>query len=158
MSYEPHLSGGSSDEPGRRYLESIVGTASPAKLRLMLIERAADVASGLAASWREESPTSDPNAASLRLLELLNELLDGVTSGGDSDLSRRVADLYVFLIQHLIAAERREDGALVEEIESVLRIEAETWRAVCAREGLPTREMQSRVGNRHPSTGLNLQA
>ncbi len=120
----------------------------------MLIERAAEIAGGLAVSWSRGAST-EASQASLRLLEILTELLDGITAQGDLDLNRRVADLYVFLIQHLLAAESAADAATAGEIETVLRIEAETWRAVCARQaGMAP---GTAVGN--PSSGgFNLQA
>lgn len=142
------------DQRGRRYLQGTVGTASPSKLRLMLIERAAEIAGGLASSW-SDGPSTEASQGSLRLLEILTELLDGITAQGDLDLNRRVADLYVFLIQHLVAAESAADAATAREIETVLRIEAETWRAVCAREGgVP----QGTAAVTQPSGGFNLQA
>ncbi len=149
-------------ERGNRYLETAVSTASPAKLRLMLIERAAEVAGGLAASWRQGKGAESTQAASLKLLELLNELLGGVTSSGDPELSHRVADLYVFLIQHLLAAEESNDSKAADEIATVLQIEAETWRAVCARESA-ARPGQAVAGQAsddrpHASSGLNLHA
>ena len=121
---------------GEHYLESTVRTASPARLRLMLIERAVEVSNALAENWRaKEEP--GPNALSLKLLELLNELLQGVvggTSAGEEEICGKVADLYVFLAKHLVAAEDQSDFAAIDEIRSVLIVEAETWRAVCAGE------------------------
>ena len=38
---------------GEQYLDSVVRTASPAKLRLMLIERAVGVSESLECAWRE---------------------------------------------------------------------------------------------------------
>lgn len=147
------------DQRGRRYLQGTVGTASPAKLRLMLIERAAEIAGGLAVNW-SDGPSTEASQTSLRLLEILTELLDGITGQGDLELNRRVADLYVFLIQHLLAAENAADAATAREIETVLRIEAETWRAVCAREGAASQGAASQGGAvvDHPAGSLNLQA
>ncbi len=121
------------------YLESSIHTASPAKMRLMLIERGVEVAATLARVWRES--VADPanvaagqtnvNEHSIKLLELLNELLSGVT-GKDAPVGRQVSDLYVFLCQQLLRAEPRCDADAIDEIRLVLEIEAETWRLVCA--------------------------
>lgn len=122
---------------GRRssdqYLESMIATASPARLRLMVIERATEVARHLGQLWRDK-PARGTNEHSLKLLELLSELLSGVTDNS-VDVCRSVADLYVFLCQHLIAAEESGDPSMIDEIRLVLETEAETWRMVCAREG-----------------------
>ncbi len=65
---------------GEQYFEAAIRTASPARLRLMLIERAIEVSSRLAEVWRNgEAPGS--NEHSLKLLDLLNELLSGVVGG-----------------------------------------------------------------------------
>lgn len=121
---------------GEQYLEAAIRTASPARLRLMLIERAIEVSGRLAEVWRNgEAPGS--NEHSLKLLDLLGELLSGVV-GGDSDsendVCQKVADLYVFLSQHLVAAESSSDAESIDEIKIVLAAEAETWRAVCGQE------------------------
>lgn len=116
------------------YLASSIHTASPAKLRLMLIERSVQVATTLARLWREPATSeTNVNEHSITLLDLLNELLSGVTDK-ESELGQKVADLYVFLCQHLLAAEDNRDAAAVDEIRLVLETEAETWRMVCAQE------------------------
>jgi flagellar protein FliS len=123
-------------QTGERYLESVVQTASPARLRLMLIERSVEVCASLAEIWRGKQDLG-PNAQSLKLLELLNELLRGVVGGkegSEQEVSRKVADLYVFLAKHLVKAEGNSDADSIDEIRSVLEIEAETWRMVCSRE------------------------
>lgn len=141
-----------SSRSGDSYLESIVQTASPARLRLMLIEKAIDVSSTLARTWREGG-VHGPNEHSVKLLDLLNELLSGVVGGNRSDekaVCGQVADLYVFLSQHLVAAESNSDSSAIDEITAVLHVEAETWRAVCAQESTQPAPTQS--------SGLNLQA
>jgi flagellar protein FliS len=118
---------------GQQYLTAAVTTASPAKLKLMLIERAVDVAGHLARTWRSQQSLG-PNENSLKLLELINELLSGVASGStpaERDLCRKVADLYVFLAQHLIKAEQTSRAESIDEMKAILEIEAETWRRVC---------------------------
>ena len=59
---------------GEQYLESVVRTASPAKLRLMLIERAVGVSESLETVWRE-NPGQGANEQSLKLFELINGIL-----------------------------------------------------------------------------------
>ncbi|EMI54415.1 flagellar protein FliS [Rhodopirellula sallentina] len=131
------LSGPSPAGFGRRssdtYLESMIATASPAKLRLMLIERSVEVARHLAGLWRESPGKRGTNEHSLKLFELLSELLSGVTDD-KVEVCRTVADMYVFLCQHLIAAEENGDATMIDEIRLVLETEAETWRMVCMQE------------------------
>ncbi len=137
---------------GESYLDTLVKTASPAKLRLMLIERAIAVAGTLASTWRAGDKLG-ANEYSITLLDILNELLSGIMDGNANDeqkVCKQVADLYVFLAQHLVIAEERSDAEGIDEIATVLQIEAETWRAVCARDGGHT--------DPRPTGGLNLQA
>lgn len=141
---------------GDAYLESMVKTASPARLRLMLIERAVEVSRHLANHWKTQPGKRGTNEYSLKLLELLSELLSGVTDSS-VDVCRTVADLYVFLCQHLIAAEANGDSTMIDEIRLVLETEAETWRMVCAREG-DKAIANKRVANAlSDGGGLNLQ-
>ncbi|QDV65095.1 flagellar protein FliS [Crateriforma conspicua] len=115
-----------------QYLESAVINAPPAKLRLMLIEKAVQVADRLSRRWRHED-TPAVCEDSIWLLDLLNELLSGVTDK-DTELGKQVSDLYVFLCKHLIAAEETRDAGAIDEIRLVLEVEAETWRLCCARQ------------------------
>ena len=142
---------------GEHYLESSVQTAPPARLRLMLIERGAEVARTLARSWRSDEKLGS-NEWSLRLLDILNELLSGITGGSSTqerEVCLKVADLYVFLTQHLVAAEETSDADAIDEIVTLLEIEAETWRAVCAQSLAPSNPgLRTSDGE----SGLNLQA
>jgi len=142
---------------GEQYLESVVRTASPAKLRLMLIERAVGVSESLENAWRE-NPGQGANEQSLKLFELINELLRGVVGskqGDGEEICKQVSDLYVFLLQHLLAAEQASDVASIEEIRAVLQVEAETWRMACANE---LSQSPSPLGGGSGNSGLNLEA
>lgn len=140
---------------GNQYLESAIHTASPAQLRLMLIERAIDACSRLSTTWGEsESPGA--NEHSITLHDLLNELLDGVVGSKveqENELCKKVADLYVFLSQHLVRAQVSSDAGAIDEIKAVLEVEAETWRAVAA-QGTSKASVVDAAG----SGGLNLEA
>jgi flagellar secretion chaperone FliS len=118
------------------YLQAMVTSASPSRLRLMLIERGIGLAHHLAEIWQHRD-SKGTNPTSIHLLDILSELLAGVTGSSDqteNEVCQQVADLYVFLIQHLSAAEGVGDANAAREVASVLEIEAETWRAVCAKE------------------------
>lgn len=139
MSDEGNRDLGYQGDRGRHYLESSVRTASPARLRLMLLERAVEVAASLSARWNAGQDLG-ANELSLRLLDLLTELLAGVkgsTLETEDRLCRQVADLYVFLTQHLLQAEKTSQADAIDEIRIVLETEVETWRLVCAREISP---------------------
>jgi flagellar protein FliS len=156
MPQQPYPPATGTSSPGHHYLRATIETASPARLRLMLIERAVEVAAGLAMEWRA-GRESDINSSSLRLLDLLTELLRGVRGGTDAEnrLGRQVADLYVFLIQHLLAAEQDSNSDAIDEIRLVLETEAETWRLVCAQDA-PQRT-ENRPRSKPSLSRLNLE-
>lgn len=141
-----------------QYLEAAVRTASPAKLRLMLIEKAIQVAGMLSARWGETPGQRGANEDSILLLDLLSELLSGVTSR-ESEVCVKVADLYVFLCKELVKAEEAGDARRIDQLRDVLLIEAETWREVCAQEqhaSTPAPVDSDSLAT--SSAGLNLQA
>lgn len=119
------------DSSVENYLESAVRTAPPARLRLMLIERAVGLCQAISASWTAAPTNRKWDERSLQLSDILTELLSGV---GRTDISvaKKVADLYVFLIQHLNKSVESGDATMIDEICVVLETEAETWRMVCA--------------------------
>jgi flagellar secretion chaperone FliS len=119
----------SNDSSALRYLENTIRTAPPAKLRLMLIERAVGLCESISARWRLLTPEMGCDEQTLHLRDILTELLAGV---GRSDLpvALAVSDLYVFLSKHLTDAEMMRDVTMIDEIGLVLQTEAETWRIV----------------------------
>ncbi|MDG2220546.1 MAG: flagellar protein FliS [Rubripirellula sp.] len=155
---------GRSSRSSESYLESMVNTASPARLRLLLLERAVDVAGNLATIWKDGKELGS-NQHSLKLLELLNELLSGVVGGPSQEqqkICHQVSDLYVFLTQHLMRAEETSDCDAINQIASILQTEAETWRTVCGQQSGQQASsagiFPSVEGGVVPSEGLNLQA
>ena len=124
---------------GQQYLESMVLSASPARLRMLLLQKGVDVSAQLSATWRDASERPEsadrqgPNEWSLALLDVITELLAGVTSD-EAPVCKQVADLYVFLSQHLLEAEATSDANKIDAIQRILKIELETWTQVCAAE------------------------
>lgn len=113
-----------------RYLESAVRTASPARLRLMLLERSVALVEKIC-DKRQREPDALVDEATLTLRDILGELLSGVTAKG-GDLAKQVADLYVFLLQELTKAEQEPGTERLQAIGRILRIEQETWQQVVA--------------------------
>jgi flagellar secretion chaperone FliS len=147
---------------GQEYLDANIQTASPARLRLMLIERGVEVAQQISNAWRESKKVggqdlSGPNEYTLKLLDIINELLNGVT-GDKIEVCRKVADLYVFLAKHLIMAEEKSDASAIDEIRLVLETEAETWRMVCVNEYSGAHSVKMASPGEESTGRLNLQA
>lgn len=113
---------------GNEFLETEVMTASPAKLRRMTVQfaltninRAIDDA--------QKSGGVQKTEATLNVREALGELLSGIKPSQDA-LPRQVADMYVFMLQWLTAAEADGDQEKLIDIRRVLEIELDTWDEV----------------------------
>lgn len=112
-----------------QYLQTMVLTASPAKLRHLLLERAVTLTE-LIQENRLRRPDNLVDERTVTLRDILGELLSGVKRSTDS-LSGTVADLYVFLLQELTLAEREPGLERIASIGHILEIEQETWKQVC---------------------------
>lgn len=108
------------------YLEQEVFSASPAKLRWLLINKSIQLTKNIEQLWRE----NDAGAAqyTLWLRDVLNELLAAVR--GQDELAKKVADLYVFMAKLLTSAEQTRSLSELEQLRSLLEIESETWLMV----------------------------
>ena len=107
------------------YLQQEVLTASPVRLRWMLIARAKELCEGVESLWRDGQPALG-DQWSLRIREILGELLSGVTNGNPS--SPQVSDFYLFLLKMLSEAEQSRDLKRIAKLRDLLAYEADTWQ------------------------------
>ncbi len=115
------------------YLQQEVMSASPVRLRWMLIKRAEDLAVMVGRLWGNED-FSQANQWFLRIREILGELLDGVKDE-HNPLSSPISDFYLYLLQMTFAIERTRDSARLKLLGELLAIESETWRLVLEKLG-----------------------
>ena len=114
---------------GQTYLETQVATATPQRLRLMLIDGALRLAKQTADLWREERP-GEAFESLIRCRSFITELISGIREGS-SPLADKVLGIYMFLFQEMTYAQQDHD---VEKIEGVIRVleeERVTWQEVC---------------------------
>lgn len=108
------------------YLRNKVLSASPAELRLMLIEGAIRFCrvggEGLVAKNYEQSYTGLLNAKNI-LMELITSLRDEV----DPDLCAKLRGLYMYMYRRLVDANLEKSPAAVNEVVGLLEFERETW-------------------------------
>jgi flagellar protein FliS len=157
FSYDAPFSGDNST--AFHYLENMVRTSPPARLRLLLIERAVGLCNSISERWTANRPDMGCDEQTLHLRDILTELLSGV---GRSDLpvALAVSDLYVFLSKHLTDAEMMRDVTMIDEIGLVLQTEAETWRIVCETTAAAARsqaQVKAATSTAPRSMSLNLQ-
>ncbi len=108
------------------YLEQEVFSASPAKLRWLLINKGVQLTKMIDQLWQDKDPAATQYTLWLR--DVLNELLSAVH--GQDGLAKKVADLYVFMAKLLASAEQKQSLEEIRELRSLLEIEAETWQLV----------------------------
>ncbi|TWT37917.1 Flagellar protein FliS [Posidoniimonas corsicana] len=111
------------------YLAAKVNTANSAQLHLMLIEgalRFLDQADK--ALVREEEVAA--NAALVRVMEIVEELLVGVRHS-DDDINVKLAQLYQFVFTQVSLAYVNADRVVIDDARTILQYQRETWRQAC---------------------------
>lgn len=107
------------------YLQQEVLTASPVRLRWMLISHAKDLCEGVESLWSKgENALGDQWL--LRVRDILGELLSGVTDANPA--SSQVSDFYLFLLKTLSESERSRDLKQLGKLRELLAYEADTWQ------------------------------
>ena len=124
------------------YLESQVRTATPQRLRLMLIEGALRFARQAEAAWSE--PLEAAPMESLRRCRAILAELYGTVRKDALDIASQVADLYFFLYRQVVVAQADEDRQALADVIRVLEEERTTWQLVC--EQLPEAPVASGGG------------
>ncbi len=116
-------------DPHQIYLETQIATATPQKLRLMLIEGAIRQAQ-LALDHGEHGREPEWLAAVGRCRSIVAELMDGIRDDG-SQLVRQVIDIYAFIFSALNQAQSQRNQARLEDVLRVLQEERQTWQQIC---------------------------
>jgi flagellar protein FliS len=111
------------------YLETQIATATPQKLRLIVIEAALRFAQRTAELWREND-----DAAALEMLircrTAVSELIAGVRAT-ESPLARQVLEIYLFVFRALALAQQERSTARLQEVIAILEEDRLTWQQLC---------------------------
>lgn len=108
------------------YLRTKVMTASPAELRLMLL----DGAIRFTEQARRGYETRDFEMSyegTTKAQAILMELLNALRPSQAPELCQRLSALYTYLYNQLVIASTTRDTASVDEVLKLLRYERETW-------------------------------
>jgi flagellar protein FliS len=111
------------------YLETQVMTASPQKLRLMLIEGAIRFVNQTQHLW-EQQRDEEALESSIRAREIVSELMTSL-SGNAEPLAKQILPLYVFIFRTITEAQLERSTPKLADALRVLGEERETWRQVC---------------------------
>ncbi len=111
------------------YFETQIQTATPQRLRLMLIDGALRFGRLTLELW-QENQSERALESLIRCRDIVSELLSGVHSD-ESPLARQVTALYGYLFSALTEAQQTQDATLLAAVVRVLDEERETWRQLC---------------------------
>jgi flagellar protein FliS len=113
------------------YLETQVLTATPQKLRLMLIEGAIRFVLQTEHLWDVER-FDDAFESLIRAREIVGELMASLDPQ-KSPLAKQILPLYAFITRTLTEAQRERSRAKLHDALRILNEERETWSQVCAK-------------------------
>jgi flagellar secretion chaperone FliS len=116
-------------DPRFVYLETQIVTATPQKLRLMLVEGAIRQAQLALEHW-EQGRNEEGLSAIIRCRSIAAELIDGVRDDG-SKLAKQVIAIYAFIFKALTEAQLQRDITRLADVLAVLQEERQTWQQVC---------------------------
>jgi flagellar protein FliS len=151
------------------YLESLARTATPQRLRLMLIDGAIRFARKALENWGREEQQPEVYEAIVRCRAIVMELYGSVQQDA-SPLAKQVASIYLYLFRLLAEAPALADAQKMRDVIGVLEEERETWRQLCEQMPEPPEEMVgdrsgqreitagTSVGTTRPSAGFSLDA
>ena len=123
----------------KNYLQAEVQTATPQKLRLMLIEAAIKNIHRTKKAWDEDKFESGFESLSLAQ-DIVAELLSSLDKESNPELVGKIASIYVFVFRCLSEGGMTHDQQKMDDALRVLSSERETWKQVCEKFG-------SSVGN-----------
>jgi flagellar protein FliS len=116
------------------YFENQVFTATPQRLRLMLIDGALHYARRAMEHW-QSGRSYEGGEAVIGCQRIVTELLRSLRPEIAPELVGNVASIYNFVFRSLIDAGLKRDQTKLRDAIAVLEIERETWRQVCEQLG-----------------------
>jgi flagellar protein FliS len=144
--------------PHDEYLATQVLTATPDRLRLMLIEAALRKCELARQTWDVEAGEPWGEALS-RAQDLVTELLASLNFVDQPELARKIAAIYNYIFRELVAAHLEHDATRLGNARKVLEIERDTWRQVAQKlaqsgETAPARAVHAPHAVPAPATSL----
>ena len=112
--------------PSQAYLRTKVLTASPAELRLLLIDGALRFAETARRGYEEKNFEASYEGTS-KCQAILTELMCSLRPEQAPDLCGKLSALYTYLYKRLLEASMEKSPAIVEEVIGLLKYERETW-------------------------------
>ena len=123
------------------FLRQEVESASPAKLRWLLLQKAHGLTVAIRELWLENR-ADEAIQWMILTQDIFTELLEGIVDP-KHELAKQQSDLFVFLTKLVIVAGQTQDVHTLESVTEILEIEKDTWEMLVRREFTGTTAMQS---------------
>lgn len=121
-------------DPREAFLLQEIESASPAKLRFLLLQKAHGLCLIVSDLWKGNRH-NDAEQWVIRIQDIVTELLSGVVDP-QHELAQITSDLYVFLSKLVVAVMIERDVEALQNVTEILEIEMETWAMFVRQESL----------------------
>jgi flagellar secretion chaperone FliS len=121
-------------DPREAFLRQEVESATPAKLRFLLLQKAHGLSQVVTDLWKQNKH-NEADQWVLRVQDIVTELLSGVVDP-QHELAQVTSDLYVFLSKLVAAVLIERDVEALQNVTEILEIEMETWGMYVRKEGM----------------------
>ncbi|MFN7844626.1 MAG: flagellar export chaperone FliS [Pirellula sp.] len=148
-------------DPREAFLLQEIESASPAKLRFLLLQKARGLCLVVSDLWKENRH-NEAEQWVIRIQDIVTELLSGVVDP-QHELARITSDLYVFLSKLVVAVMIERDAEALQNVTEILEIEMETWAMFVRQESVergapPAPKFMSSSESSPAETSLNFEA
>ncbi len=138
------------------FLRQEVESASPARLRWLLLQKAHGLSIHVRDLWLQ-AKSEDAQQWFLLIQDIFTELLEGIIDP-KHELAKQQSDLYIFLIQLLVQSGQTHDVNSLESLTEILEIEKDTWEMLVRREVSGSSSIQQKREDEGVYSGFNLEA
>ena len=114
------------------FLRQEVESASPAKLRWLLLQKAHGLTISVRDLWLQGN-ADEAKQWVILIQEILTELLEGIVDPRH-ELAKQQSDLFIFLIKILVLSGQTQDVQTLESLTEILHIEKDSWEMFARRE------------------------
>ena len=114
------------------FLRQEVESASPAKLRWLLLQKAHGLTVYVRDLWLQRK-AEEAKQWLILVQEIFTELLEGIVDP-KHELAKQQSDLFIFLTKLLVLSAQTQDVRSLENISEILQIEKESWEMLVRRE------------------------
>lgn len=148
-------------EPREAFLLQEIESASPAKLRFLLLQKAHGLCLVVSDLWKANRH-NDAEQWIIRIQDIVTELLSGVVDP-KHELAQITSDLYVFLSKLVVPVMIERDVEALQNVTEILEIEMETWAMFVRQESVdrdapPAPKFLSSFDDATTETSLNFEA